>query len=538
MKYSKTLGCIFILISIILGATIPSNAVNDIHMFIDASQMDQTSILDITWEKHMIEEDISHASGIYSCDIDQDDDIDVIACGAHDNEVAYWENNGELPFEWIKHSIDDAFTYPMDVICCDIEGDGDIDAVGAAWEQSEIALWKPSGSYPIRWTKQIIKNNYPGAHEVYVCDFDKDGDMDVFGASAGLNRIDWWRNDGGQPIQWTEQTIAEQFGGARSMVVVDIDNDSDLDVIGASFTDHKVSYWINDGGDPIQWTEFIIDDYFEGAHFVTTADVDADGKPDVLGAAYHANVFAWWRNEGGSPISWSKQIIDSVSFGAMKICVADIDLDGDQDVIGSASRGNRISWWAQEPGDTVVWEKHTIDGMCAKAWPIYPVDLDMDGDMDVLGGSESSGGIMWYENSLFPTGDLHVEGSLVWNDISPGSVETASLTIQNIGLDETQLSWKVVEYPSWGEWTCTPESGVNILSGEEQIIEIEVIAPDESNQEFSGSLKIVNQVNPTDYCTIDVSLSTPRNRDYLIDFSPIHWVRFLIQRMSDIEYRA
>ena len=77
-----------------------------------------------------------------------------------------------------------------------------------------------------------------------------------------------------------------------------------------------------------------------------------------------------------------------------------------------------------------------------------------------------------------------------------------------------------------------------ILSGEEQIIEIEVIAPDESNQEFSGSLKIVNQVNPTDYCTIDVSLSTPRNRDCLIEFRPLHWVRYLIQSMSDIEYRA
>jgi len=468
----------------------------------------------MTWTEHIIEYDISKASGIFSCDIDGDGDKDVVAAGSGDNEIAYWINTGGSPIEWTKKSIDNKFTYPMDVFSCDIDGDQDMDVLGAAWAQSGIALWTNSGGTTNKWTKQVIKNNYPGAHEVFSCDIDKDGDNDVLGASAISNRIDLWINEGGTPITWTEQTIGSQYGGARSVYSIDIDNDGDMDVLGAALTDNEITVWYNEGGTPITWTEQIISDNFPAAHHVYAADIDNDGDNDVLGAAYNNRV-TLWINEGGNPITWNKQIIDNMFAGAMKVIVADINNDGNPDIIASSSLGNKICWWSNDGNNPITWTKDIIDPICAKAWPIYATDMDDDGDIDILGGSEAFDGIMWYENNLYPVeSDLECTGSLVWSNVKPNSEITGQITISNSGAPGSFLNWEITEYPDWGAWTFDPGYGVDLTpedGGKE--VQITLIAPEEKNQEHSGNIRIINSYKPDDFCDIDILLSTPKNHE-------------------------
>ena len=149
MKKTQTMIPVVLIVLNIMGAAGLAISEHDSEN-ISTLFMENHDNGDITWTKHMIEEDISHASGIHACDIDNDGDTDVVACGAHDNEVAFWRNDGGDPIEWTKYSIDDEFAYPMDVFTCDIDDDGDIDVLGAAWTESEIALWKNAGGNPIK----------------------------------------------------------------------------------------------------------------------------------------------------------------------------------------------------------------------------------------------------------------------------------------------------------------------------------------------------------------------------------------------------
>ncbi len=468
----------------------------------------------ITWTEHIIEYDISKASGIFPSDIDGDGDKDVVATGSGDNEIAYWINMGGSPIEWAKKSIDDEFEYPMDVFSCDIDNDGDMDVLGAAWAQSEIALWKNSGGTSNKWTKQVIKSKYPGAHGVFACDIDEDGDMDVLGASANDNRIDLWINEGGTPITWTEQTIGSNYGGARSVYSIDIDTDGDMDVLGTALADNEITVWYNEGGNPIAWTEQIISDSFSAAHHVYAADIDNDGDMDVLGAAYN-NKVALWINEGGNPITWNKQTIDNMFAGAMRVIAADVNNDGNLDIIASSSLGNKICWWENDGNTPITWTKDTIDSTCAKAWPIYATDMDDDGDIDLLGGSEAYDGIMWYENNLYPVeSDLEVTGSLVWSNVKPSSTITGQITISNNGASGSSLDWEITEYPEWGTWTFEPDRGVDLAPEDGGIdVQITLIAPGEKNQEHTGKARVANVYNPEDFCDIDITLSTPKNHE-------------------------
>lgn len=500
------------------GSILSASGFTDLNDFsektIFSTDTSAASIMGITWTEHIIEYDISKASGIFPSDIDGDGDKDVLAAGSGDNEIAYWINAGGSPIEWTKKTIDDEFAYPMDVFSCDIDNDGDMDVLGAAWAQSEIALWKNSGGTTNKWTKQVIKSNYPGAHEVFACDIDEDGDMDVLGASANADRLDLWINEGGTPITWTEQTIASNYGGARSVYSIDLDNDGDKDVLGAALTDNEITAWYNEGGSPIIWTEQIISDSFSAAHHVYAADIDNDGDNDVLGAAYNNRV-TLWINEGSNPITWTKQSIDNMFAGAMRVIVADINNDGNPDIIASSSLGNKICWWENDGNNPITWTKNTIDLTCTKAWPIYATDMDNDGDIDLLGGSEAYDGIMWYENNLYPIeSDLEVIGSLTWSNVKPNATITGQITISNNGAPGSSLDWEIVEYPEWGTWNFDPDHGADLTPEAGGIdVQITLIAPEEKNKECSGTVRVVNVYDPNDFCDVDITLSTSKNYD-------------------------
>ena len=78
-------------------------------------------------------------------------------------------------------------------------------------------------------------------------DIDGDGDMDVLGAAYNANDIAWCENDGTE--NFTEHTI-DRFLGVRSSRCT-LDGDGDMDVLGAARYDDEIVWYENDGSDPI-----------------------------------------------------------------------------------------------------------------------------------------------------------------------------------------------------------------------------------------------------------------------------------------------
>jgi hypothetical protein len=105
-----------------------------------------------------------------------------------------------------------------------------------------------------------------------------------------------------------------------------------------------------------------------------------------------------------------------------------------------------------------------------------------------------------------PEPDLDCDGTITWEDVEPGATVTDSFDISNIG--DATLNWEIDSFPDWGTWTFDPESGA-LGAGNSETIDVEVVAPEEENEEYEGEIKIINSDNPDDFCIIDVSLVTP-----------------------------
>jgi subtilisin family serine protease len=118
-------------------------------------------------------------------------------------------------------------------------------------------------------------------------------------------------------------------------------------------------------------------------------------------------------------------------------------------------------------------------------------------------------------------GDLYCEGDLHFGNVPAGATLTDSFTVMNVG--GGLLDWKITYEPSWGEWTFDPEEGDDLPPGTPVTVQVTVVAPEEKD-DWTSTITVTNMGNPDDTSTIDVSMTTPRNKAFNFNFPMLSWL--------------
>jgi len=348
-----------------------------------------------TFSTHILADPVTRATSLALADLDGDNDLDILAGSG--NQGLYWfENDGEEAVSFTTHTIDPGFKKVFTVVTGDLDQDGRMDVIAGSYDDHDIIWYRNTGNG--QWDKNYIERNLTNVHELFICDMDQDGKPDILAGGAGGNTVQWYRNEMGDPGSWSVQLVDNNFGGVRTVAAADLDDDGDMDIAGGASDVNEVAVWINSGSDPVSWQKFLVSDDFMGSHRIQIADINSDGRPDILGAAWGVNQVAWWENNGESPDTWPKHVLDSALGLSMTALAADVDSDGDLDVIG-AGLNNEVSWYENLNADASQWKKKVIDEELAGAWPICGGDLDGDKDLDLVVGGDSGNQIRLYENT-------------------------------------------------------------------------------------------------------------------------------------------
>jgi len=346
--------------------------------------------------------DVYARSSVYTADLDGDGDTDVLSASSYDNKIAWYENTDGLGSFVTKQVITTSADGVNSVRSADLDGDGDLDLLSASNNDNEIAWYENTDGFGTFGPQQVIAMSTSGVWSVHAADLDGDGDQDVMSASFGSDKIAWYENTDGQGTFILQQVIITMIvNGACSVHATDLDGDGDPDVLSASTYDDKIAWYENTDGLGTFGPQQVITTSAYYAKSVHTADLDGDGDPDVLSASYDDNKIAWYENTDGLGVFGPQLVITTNAVGADSVYSSDLDGDGDTDVLSASLNDDKIAWYENTDGLGNFGPQKIITMMAGGADSVYAADLDGDGDPDVLSASSigDTDKIAWYENT-------------------------------------------------------------------------------------------------------------------------------------------
>ena len=131
----------------------------------------------------------------------------------------------------------------------------------------------------------------------------------------------------------------------------------------------------------------------QGIH---AADLDGDGDLDVLSASFLDDRFAWYENLGAGAFG-PQQVLSDTSDYAWDVGTADVDGDGDLDVVTASYLLNELAWF-ENLGAAAFGPKGVISQDVRRPGALRLADLDGDGDDDVLATAEFDDEVVWFES--------------------------------------------------------------------------------------------------------------------------------------------
>lgn len=324
-------------------------------------------------------------------------------------------DQGKPPVQFSEHLLLDDYGYAYGIAAADLDGDGDLDLVSSETTKNHLYWFENDGKGNFR--KRFIMKDEPGWFERNaVGDINGDGKPDVVVVKNQAGDIVWFENNGtpGDDKLWKRHVIIKGgLPGAYDVALADLDGDGLLDVAASSWVRGKQFCWFkNPGKDGFdkEWPRHLIEDNLLETRTIRVADINGDGKPDLLGTASSINLIVWYENPGKPATGpWKKHVIDDKSPRPIHGHAIDFDKDGDIDVVmalGMLAKDeketNQVVWYENvgKKGQGTEWKKHVI-GKLPGAFEAFAADLDGDGHLDVAAtawAEKPMAKLVWFHN--------------------------------------------------------------------------------------------------------------------------------------------
>lgn len=294
-----------------------------------------------------------------------------------------------MAFQFKLHLIDTTFAadamYAQTALA-DLDNDGRLEYI--VGQRGGDIYWYKMHT-PDRWTRHLLGVDSPSDVGGAVLDVDGDGWMDFVAGGA------WYRNSRAADTPFTRIVFDPHLASVHDVVIADIDGDGRAEVL--TMSDQNNLRWYKIPADPAQpWQRH---DIGPAVHCgLTVADVDGDGDLDIV----RTNV--WFENVKGDGSQWQVRPIGPNSppppdfqpyfaFDATYSAVCDMNRDGKPDIVfvDNEIPGGKVWWMENVDGMGREWKRHDVYVWNPAAEPrrgafhsLYVGDLDGDGDCDIF----------------------------------------------------------------------------------------------------------------------------------------------------------
>ncbi len=347
--------------------------------------------------EQIINDNAQNASSVFVAELNGDNLLDVLSASSNDNKILWYENLSEGNFGNAQ-IISDSAMGAKTVFAIDLDNDTDNDVVFSAVDDDIVGWYKNDGSANFDTLRiiQKITTSYSNPSFVRAADLDNDEDNDVVYCTIYQNTVDWNENNLNQTDDFGQrQSIIDSADWATCVFPVDIDNDNDNDLLFVPHSKNSVDWLENDGNANFNNQHYIDSNLFK-PQFTYYSDIDNDNDFDVILCLRDS--ICWYENtDGNGNFSSHNFITDQIYLGS-SVFASDLDNDNDFDIISSSRGDNKIAFYENIDAKGNFGPQNIVSDSANGAAYVYAADLDNDGDNDLLSASHSDSKIAWYEN--------------------------------------------------------------------------------------------------------------------------------------------
>jgi hypothetical protein len=349
-------------------------------------------------------------SSFTTADFNNDGFIDFIVVSSDNNfSPCMFFNNGDLTFQRQYLPVNSFNEYPFDkVTTMDFDNDGYPEIVAASNKFKKILYWENDTSGQMLGPF-ILHSDLNNLNQITAADINNDTLPDlIISANEGIYLLSHKLNE-----EFELSRLCDTY--SNEFELLDIDNDNDLDFVIRK--NNQILWYLNDG-----FLQFTLDSLQLNlkAETLVIGDYDNDGDYDIITDEEDANLHSilWRENDGNLNFDTKHEITSKDEFKRTISKSCDLNNDNKLDllVIYTMSPANLIAY---QQVDTSTFSTNNISSNLADLNFIHYSDIDLDGDIDIVGPSYQSSSFAWLENIGNRKYTNHtIEKEIDWTDLT------------------------------------------------------------------------------------------------------------------------
>ncbi len=300
------------------------------------------------------------------------------------------------------------------VVAADVNGDGKPDMLAANFASATVGVLlntTATGAGVASFAAQVTFATGRGPLSVAAADVNGDGKLDMLVANYIDNNtvsvlLNTTATGAATPSFAAQVTFATGVGSnstnPNGMVAADVNGDGKPDMLVANFSSNNVGVLLNTTATGAATPSFAAQATFatggnSNPTYLAVADLNGDGKPDVLVANQFTNnvgVLFNTTTTGASTASFAAQVTFTVGFRPASVAAADVNGDGKPDVLvansGNGTVGvllNGTATGASAPS----FSSQTTFATGSNPRGVAAADVNGDGKPDLLVANNSGG---------------------------------------------------------------------------------------------------------------------------------------------------
>jgi peroxiredoxin len=243
----------------------------------------------------------AHTHAITTGDVNGDGNLDILTTNANDNSVSVLLGDGKGGFAPSGASPIKAGRHPYDaIILSDVNNDGKVDIVTPNLIGNAVMAMLGDGNAGFTRAPGAPFALGPRPGYVAVADINGDGKVDLVATHDDDPLLAVMLGDGKGGFNPAPGSPLRPPNPVWGVVVVDLNGDGKKDLAMGSQLDHGVTVMLGDGKGGFAAAADSVMPAGKRANYVAVADLNRDGKPDIVASSYGSGDITVFMNETGA----------------------------------------------------------------------------------------------------------------------------------------------------------------------------------------------------------------------------------------------